>query len=87
MLIVHITIALLSVAFSTYVYFSPTRTKLRVSYTLVGLTVGSGTYLVVASQAAMLRTCMTGLLYVGIMTVVIAAARNKMLVLERQKSE
>jgi hypothetical protein len=87
MLLLHITIALLSVAFSTYLYFVPTRVKLRVSYGLVGLTVASGTYLVVASQAAMLRTCMTGLLYVGVMTVVIAAARNKLLVLERQKSD
>jgi len=87
MLLVHIAIALLSVAFSTYLYFVPTRAKLRASYGLVGLTVASGTYLVVASQAAMLRTCMTGLLYVGVMTVVIAAARNKLLVLERQKSD
>lgn len=87
MLILHIAIALFSVGFSTYLYFSPSRVKLRVSYGLVAATVASGTYLVVVSQAAMLRTCMTGLLYVGVMTVVIAAARNKLLALERQKSE
>lgn len=87
MLLVHITIALLSVAFSTYLYFAPSRAKLRASYGLVALTVASGTYLVVATDAAMLRTCMTGLLYVGVMIVVIAAARNKLLALERRRSE
>lgn len=87
MVFVHILVALLSVGFSTYLYFRPSRSKLHINYALVVLTVASGTYLVVVSQAAMLRTCMTGLLYVGVTTIVIAAARNKLLALERQKSE
>lgn len=85
MLFLHVAIALISVAFSTYLYFAPTRSKLRISWTLVGLTVASGTYLIVFAQAAMLRTCMTGLLYVGVMTAIILAARQKLLALERQK--
>lgn len=85
MLVIHIVIALISVVFSTYLYFSPTRTKLHASWTLVGLTVATGTYLIVFSHAAMLRTCMTGLLYVGVMTAIILAARQKLVVLERQK--
>lgn len=85
MLFVHITIALVSVAFSTYLYFTPSRTKLRASYVLVVSTVATGIYLVIASQAAMLRTCMMGLLYVGVMVVIIAVAHNKLLALERVK--
>lgn len=85
MLVIHIVIALVSVAFSTYLYFSPSRTKLRVSWALVGLTVTTGTYLIIFSQAAMLRTCMTGLLYVGVMAAIILAARNKLLAVERHK--
>lgn len=87
MLVIHIAIALISVAFSTYLYFSPTRNKLRASWSLVGLTVATGTYLIIFSHAAMLRTCMTGLLYVGVMTAIILAARQKLLAFERQKSE
>jgi len=87
MLILHIAIALASVALTTHLYFVPTRIKLRVSYALVGLTIATGTWLVVAAQAAMLRTCMMGLLYVGIMTVVIVAARNKLVAQERNQSE
>ncbi len=82
MLLLHISIALASVAFSTYLYFVPSRTKLHASYALVGLTVASGTYLVVASHATMLRTCMMGLLYVGITSAVIAAARQKLITQE-----
>lgn len=77
-LLFHIAIALASVAFSTYLYFFPSRAKLHASYALVGLTVASGTYLVIASHAAMLRTCMMGLLYVGVTSAVIAAARQKL---------
>lgn len=82
MLLLHISIALASVVFSTYLYFVPSRTKLHASYALVGLTVASGTYLVVASHAAMLRTCMMGLLYVGVTSAVIAAARQKLIAQE-----
>ncbi|HZM63844.1 MAG TPA: hypothetical protein VFB59_01795 [Candidatus Saccharimonadales bacterium] len=80
MLLLHIIIALFSVGFSTYLYFSPSRTKLKVSYALVLSTVATGTYLVVVSHAAMLRTCMTGLLYVGVTSAIIVAARHKLAV-------
>ena len=81
----HIVIALISVGFSTYLYFAPSKAKLRASYVLVGLTVASGTYLMVFLQAAMLRTCMTGLLYVGATAAIIAAARHKLAVQEARK--
>lgn len=87
MLLLHILIALTSVGFSTYVYLAPSKNKLSVSYGLVGLTVASGTYLVVASHAAMLRTCMMGLLYVGASIAVILAARRKLALQESNRTK
>ncbi len=78
MLLLHIIIAVTSVGLSTFLYFSPSKAKLQGSYTLMGLTIATGTYLVVASHAAMLRTCMMGLLYAGVVSALIAAAHRKL---------
>lgn len=77
MLILHITIALVSVGFATFLYFSPTIAKLYASYGLVALTLLSGTYLVISTGSPILKSCLTGLVYTLAMTVVIALARNK----------
>jgi hypothetical protein len=74
----HITIALLSVIYTAYVYFAPSKRKLRVSYTLVALTVASGTWLVVANPAHMVQSCITGLTYLGVIFFGIALARHKL---------
>lgn len=84
MLLLHIIIAVASVGFSTFLYFSPSRPKLGASYTLMGLTIATGTYLIVTSHVAMLRTCMMGLMYAGVVSALIAAAHRK-LALQDQK--
>ncbi|MDB5161150.1 MAG: hypothetical protein JWO96_530 [Candidatus Saccharibacteria bacterium] len=78
--LLHVLIALTSVAFSTYLYISPSVTKLKSSYGLVASTLISGTYLVVSTKAHMLQACMTGLLYCGFVFAAIAAARRKLAV-------
>ena len=78
MLLFHIIAALVSIGFSTHLYVSPSRSKLRISYGLLGATVASGTYLVVVSHAAILSTCMMGLLYIGVVSAIILAARRKL---------
>ena len=75
---IHITIALLSVIYTAFVYFSPSKGKLRVSYSLVALTVATGTWLVVANPAHMVQSCITGLVYLGVIFFGIALARNKL---------
>lgn len=88
MLLLHILIALTSVVFTTYLYFAPTQTKLNASYGLVGLTVATGTLLIVTTGVPILKTCITGLLYVAAMSVVIVMARRKLAVQKvRNKSE
>jgi hypothetical protein len=74
----HIAVALTSVIFTAFLYFSPTKSKFRVSYALVGLTVASGTWLIVANPAHMVQSCITGLVYLGVVFFGIALARNKL---------
>lgn len=78
MLLLHVAIAITSVGFSTLLYFSPSRGKLRASYALMAATIASGTYLIVVSHVAMLGTCMMGLLYAGVVSALIAAAHRKL---------
>lgn len=77
-LLTHIIIALSSVAYTSYLYFRPSRNGLRLSYSLVSLTLATGTYLVFLNPVSLAKTCLTGLIYVGIVLVGIVAARHKL---------
>lgn len=74
----HIAIALTSVIYTAFVYFSPSRAKLRGSYVLVALTVASGTWLIIANPAHMVQSCITGLVYLGVIFFGIALAHQKL---------
>ena len=76
-LLMHIAIALLSIANTTYLFFAPTRKKLLANYGLIALTLGSGTYLVLSMRTNMLEVCTTGLLYLGVALGGTVAARHK----------
>lgn len=78
MLIAHITMALFSLAYTAYIYFAPSNAKLRATYALTALTIGTGTWLVVANPAHMVQSCIMGLAYLGVMFFGIALARNKL---------
>lgn len=76
-LILHIIIALASIVYTGYVYIRPSWAKLRNSYILVAGTLASGTYLVVIKPSHLLSICLTGLVYLGIVSIGIVAARFK----------
>jgi len=76
-LITHVTIALSSILFSTYLFFRPSKAKFYISYVLVGSTLLSGTYLVIAARSRLLPACISGCIYLGVVTVGIASARYK----------
>ena len=77
-LLLHIIIALGSVAYTSYLYFSPTRKHFYAAYGLVGLTLASGTYLVLSTHSSLLTSCITGLVYIGIVLGGITAAQRKL---------
>jgi hypothetical protein len=76
-LIIHIIIALSSIAFTTLLFAAPSTLKFRVNYLLIGLTLATGTYLVASTNTAMLKACMSGLLYITLVTAGTLAARYK----------
>lgn len=86
MLLLHIAIALLSIIYTAYVYFAPSRAKLRGSYAFVALTIATGTWLVIANPAHMVQSCITGLLYLGIVFYGIHLSSSK-LTLQQQEQE
>lgn len=76
-LLIHIIIAVTSVAFTTLLFVLPTRTKFRINYALIGLTLATGTYLVVSTNTSMLKACMSGLFYITLVTAGTVAARYR----------
>lgn len=77
-ILIHIIIALSSIVCTTYAFFSPPKTKLRTSYTLAGLTVASGTYLVVSQPTHIVQTCIEGLAYIAVVTTGLMAAHYRL---------
>jgi hypothetical protein len=76
-LILHIIIALSSLLYSGYVFFSPSQKKLRASYGLIAMTLASGTYLVISTHSPILSSCISGLVYLAaVLSATIAAQRK-----------
>lgn len=84
-LAIHIAVALSSLAFSTYLLFSPSRSKMKVSYGLIAATLASGTILVLTDLTHLMSACMSGLVYLaGVMTLNLVA-QNKLAAQESNK--
>jgi hypothetical protein len=64
-ILLHVIAALSSIALSGYSVIRPQKSRIRLSYILVGFTLGSGTYLIVSQHARMLQTCISGLVYLA----------------------
>jgi len=84
-LLLHIGIALISVGFAGYTFVVPSKTKLKISFGLVGGTLASGTALIITDPAHMLHACMAGLFYTAIlltMTILIQHKLNRTAIAE-----
>lgn len=77
-LILHILFAVGSVLSATWVYILPSNFRLRLSAVLIGLTLASGTYLVVSLHARLLQACITGLFYLSIVVGAVFLARRRL---------
>lgn len=71
---IHVIIALASVLFSSITFFKSSIKKLVVSYGLIVATVASGTFLIITTPGDMLKSCLTGLLYVTVVSIITIAA-------------
>jgi hypothetical protein len=77
LLLIHISIALLSIAVSGLTYARPAKRFFNASYLLVGGTLATGTMLVLASPAHLGTACVSGLVYLALVGATIGAARVK----------
>jgi hypothetical protein len=77
MLMLHIFIALGSLAYTTYLCAVPSPRKFRVSYILVALTLLSGTYLAALNPSHIAEACAVGLVYTAVALAGTILARRK----------
>jgi hypothetical protein len=77
-ILIHVLIALSGLVYTTYVFLSPSDTKIKGTYAFIAATFASGVYLVVSMPAHMISSCETGLTYLGVMTFGILAARYRL---------
>lgn len=85
----HVLIALASVGVATVTFLKPSVRRLIVSYGFMIATIGSGTFLLLNSTGNILKSCLVGLVYVTIVSIITIAThlrvRNGAIV--TQKSE
>lgn len=81
--LLHVIIAVTSIMVTTLSYVAPSVLKLRAAYGLVAMTLASGFYLVWSEPAHMLQSCMMGLVYLGVVSLGILAARRRLAIVER----
>lgn len=80
----HVLIALSSVVCATHGYIRPTNKNLYMSYALIAMTFISGFALVWTEPAQMLRTCLSGIAYLAVVTAGVVLTRRKMAVMQLQ---
>jgi hypothetical protein len=78
LLVAHLIIALTSIVIATWAVISPSRLKLRANYALVGATLASGTWLVVSTHSPLLSSCLSGLIYLSIVTAGLVISARKL---------
>ena len=81
----HVIIALASIVFAAYAMFSPSKAKLNISYTFIGATFISGTYLIITMPAHMIQACLEGLLYLGVVSIATVLAHKKLATESREE--
>jgi hypothetical protein len=77
-ILLHALIAISGLAVTTFAYFRPSQALLRAAYVLAGLTLATGTYLVVQSPSHMAEACIVGLVYFTFVTFGIVSVRRKL---------
>ncbi len=78
LVLIHVIIAISSIIFTAFVFVRPSKSKLKVSYSLTAITLASGTYLVWSTGAPILQSCVTGLIYLAVIFVGILATHYKL---------
>ena len=76
--LLHVSVALLSVVFATVTFIKPSQNKFYFSYVLVAATIITGTLLIIKSPSHMVQSCIMGILYVGVVLSTLVLAKKKL---------
>jgi uncharacterized membrane protein YfcA len=87
LLITHLVFALSSVAYTTVLWFKPASTNFKPAYILIVGTLVSGTILVWQTHSNLLSACMSGLVYLVLVSFGLFMAKYKLAVKERRIDE
>jgi hypothetical protein len=77
MIMLHVAIALTSLAVAVYACWRPSAQIMKLNYSLIVATVGSGVGLIVIDSSQMLHACMMGLGYVIVAGVLSEVMRRR----------
>lgn len=78
LIIIHAVLALSALTLSVVANFKPGTSKLNASYGLAAGTLSTGVLLIVLSHASIIRTCLTGIAFFGVVSVLNETARRKL---------
>lgn len=78
LLVTHIVIALSSIGFTSYLFISPAQNRFKYAYALIGSTLVSGVILVASAHSNLLSACTTGIAYLSVVSLGIAAAHKRL---------
>ena len=84
MIVLHVLLALGSLALASINIFSPSSGKLKTSYGLAFGTLASGVLLIIVNDASVLRTCLTGIVFFAIVSILNETARHHLATQEDQ---
>ena len=82
MLLIHISLALISLFFSTLAYVSPSKVRLSITYFSGIFTVISGVGLIYFDEANIARVCVTGIFYLTVVFYLSKAANKRLSVVK-----
>jgi hypothetical protein len=82
LILIHVIFAFGALALAVFANFKPSSNKLTLSYRLALGTLASGVLLIPVNNANILRTCLTGILFFGIVSMLNELARKRLQTLE-----
>lgn len=84
LILTHVILALSALALSAGANLRPSKNKLKISYGLAAGTLTSGVLLIVLNNVSIIRTCVTGIVFFGLVTFLNELARRKMILQSEQ---
>lgn len=78
MILIHIVLALASLGLASANVVKPAAGRLKTAYGLAAGTVVSGIALIFLNNASVLRTCLTGIVFFGIVSILNETARYRL---------